>query len=97
MEEMKHCPICGGDLVRPVGVYVRRGSVLHAITARGYELRPVYFEESAHIRGVVIIREFLGECGHRWIEREQFHKGNTLQERQRINASFGPTAVIWRD
>ena len=101
MDEMKRCPICGGDLVHPVGVYVRieKQNVpeLHAITAEGYKCCPIDFEESANPRGVIIIREFLGECGHRWIEKEQFHKGSTLQEWQQLNALVGPTSVIWRD
>lgn len=101
MDELKKCPLCGIDLVHPVGVYVQvegqTGAMLHAITADGYTCRPVDFEEPANTRGVVIIREFLGECGHRWIETEQFHKGSTLQDWQQLNALVGPLSVIWRD
>ena len=106
MDELKLCPICQENLVHPVGVYVRTveregdtsitSPCIHMITHKGYEKRFVCYEDSQP-RGVVIIREYLGECGHRWIEREQFHKGCTLQEWQQLQSLVGPECVIWRD
>lgn len=99
--EIKKCPICDGGLIHPVGVYVRivgpDGPVVHTITAQGYEARDPFFEDIGSTRGVVIVREFLGECGHRWIEKEQFHKGSTFQDRQQLDPLVGPYRVIWRD
>lgn len=69
--------------------------MVHAITSSGYEAKYPYDADSP--RGVVIIREYLGECGHRWIEKEQFHKGSTFQDWQQLNPLVGPDRVIWRD
>lgn len=108
MDEVKLCPICGYDYVAPVGVYVRTKAphapgepelpTLHAITSAGCSTSEDNLDdEGGIIRGVIVIREFLGECGHRWIEEEQFHKGNTLKSWRQLPAHHGPTDVIWRD
>jgi len=101
MKELKICPICGGEMINPVGVYVRvehpeHGPTLYTITARGCDVSSVKCE-AERPRGVVIIQEYLGECGHRWIETEQFHKGSTIQDWQQLNTLVGPDYVIWRD
>ena len=100
MSETKICPICGGDMVHPVAVYVRTeepdyGPVLHTITRDGYAARHPYEDSSPC--GVIIIREYLAECGHRWMEKEEFSHGSTSQEWQQLDPLIGPDLVIWRD
>lgn len=98
--EVKKCPVCGGELVHPVAVYIRTGDALHTVTSKGYDEKyPVWPWPctSSSPRGVVIGREYLGECGHRWLETEQFHKGQVLEDCVELVSYAGPMETIWRD
>lgn len=100
-EYMKKCPICGGEFIHPTGVYVRVVKngfpVLHSITADGYSELVFPTESFGDIRGVIIIREYCGECGHHWMEREQFHKGSVYTDWVRLPLAAGRENNIWRD
>ena len=98
--EAKKCPACGGELVHPVAVYVRTGDALHTITSKGYEENSAFGSwpcTESPPRGVVIGREYLGECGHRWLETERFHKGQVLEDSVDLVSYAGPMETIWRD
>lgn len=101
-DRRKKCPICGYECVHPVAVYVRTEEggrpMIHAITEAGHTVTPVVVDEVFdNIRGVVIIREYLGECEHRWLERERFHKGETYTDVKPLGLAPGPGGTIWRN
>ena len=100
MEDTKKCPNCGYGWVHPVAVYVRTDMELHTITCKGHEVQSTFSTwpcSKTPPRGVIIAREYLGECGHRWLETEQFHKGEVFQGRMDLVSYVGPTETIWRN
>lgn len=92
--KVKGCPVCNQTMIRPVAVYVVCGNIIYTITRGGFEQ-----EECADTygRGVKIIREYVGECGHRWRDIEEFHKGSVYQRANILYEPIGPKDVIWRD
>lgn len=91
-----HCPNCNGEMVHPVELLVVRGDVWHKLTERGALSGSGLIRAT---RGVVIEETYWCEdCGAQWVEREQFHKGNTYRAARQIlpNPEYDG-ATIWRD
>lgn len=99
-EDNVKCPVRESEneecqnMVRPVGVHVITPERRHTITCDGLSetLHPYFCG-----RGVVTIREYVCEAGHRWAIYEQFHKGYTFTETKILPYELGPEAVIWRN
>lgn len=94
-DNAKVCPKCGYNYVSPVAVYVSMGNQQMEVTSDNITLHR-YIKPVDQCRGVIVTREFVCENGHRWLEIEQFHKGETFTETQ-IITNEGPNDVIWRD
>lgn len=87
------CPKCGYNYVYPVAVYIICGNTRHTITGNGYAQETIAGNDS---RGVIIVREFRCESEDcRWLEIDEFHKGNVNQETREIEPLIGNTGVIW--
>lgn len=88
MGKLKKCPVCGRDTIYPVGVHIQEvrsehSTEFHRITVGFFKVTMVCFD-SGSLCDYAIIREYLGKCGHRWVERERFYNGNALQEWKQI-------------
>lgn len=95
MNEAIECPKCSFDMVHPVAVCVIVDRDRYTITSAGLEHEEVYRGSSAN--GVIIYREFLGECGHRWRIVEEFNQGGTYTETVILPHQIGPMSTIWRN
>lgn len=89
----KPCPFCHGDYVHPVALLIVCGNEWYKFTSEGFKSGHGQVRQG---RGVVIERTYwCEECSAQWVEREQFHKGNTIVNTYKIEPE--PTYVIWRD
>lgn len=88
------CPICGDDYVAPTSVSVNAGGVT-TIIDDDKEVKPS-IKINPTGRGVSINISYTCERGHTWVEKQQFHKGQTFKETLLIDCESvrGP---IWRD
>lgn len=93
-EPVQACPVCNDPWIHLQAVEVEQGRQLTTHT-KGEATTTTKPDQKP--RGSIVVIRFIGECGHKFAYRWQFHKGTTYVELCDVGpGSVEHTPTMWR-